>query len=601
MKRRIRMFLAVTAAATVIGGAATRSPASPVDRIGEKLKDATLRDLHGKEANLLAFHGGKALVIAYTGLGCPISRRYAPRLMSLYEEFHPKGVAFVAINANPQDPLKAIGRAMKELGITFPVLQDKNQDLTRQLDARTTTEVFVVDADKVVRYRGMIDDQYAVGEKRKKPRNHYLKKALRDVLRGKAPHTARTAAPGCVIARTPTDEKKETKGKVTYARHISRIMQKRCITCHRAGQVGPFPLTDYSHVAGWSAMIQYVVEDGRMPPWNADDPFDGRFVNERNLSKKEKAMLLAWIAGGMPRGDPKMEPKPRKWPKQWRIGKPDKIYRMKESFLVPKDGTVEYQYFEIPTDFKEDKWIVAMEAHPGAAEVVHHILAFIIPKDQKVNSGRIGLEDGYLCATVPGDTPSIFPPGCAKRLPAGAKIVLQMHYTTNGKAARDRSAIGLRFARDPIEREVFTRGIYNLSFEIPAGDSAYEVRSEWKTDTDIEIFAFMPHMHTRGKSFKYLLFEADAAPDAEPTTILSVSRYDFNWQESYILKKPLIIKAGSRFECIAVFDNSEENFENPDPKSPVRWGEQTWEEMMIGYVDWAPAVKADEQTAMAGS
>ena len=582
-------FLCMLVVPVLLVAVARPAAASPEDRIHEKLKDVKLRNMKGKEVGLLKYHRDKVLVVAYTGLGCPISERYLPRLQSLYKKYKPKGVRFVGINANPQDSLKAIRKEARARGVRFPMLQDKNQDLTEQLDAKTSTEVFVVDKDGVIRYRGMIDDQYALGEKRKKPKVKYLKKAIDAALKGKDPRETRTAAPGCLITRdAPKKKSKGTKSKFTYASHVASIIQNNCVNCHRPGQVGPFPLTDYEHVTGWAAMIDFVVRDGRMPPWNADDDFDGHFKNERKLSIKEKETLLAWLDGGMPRGNPKKEPKPKKWPKHWRIGKPDKIYYMKESYLVPKEGTVDYQYFEIPTDFREDKWIVAMEARPGAPEVVHHVLAFIVdPKSGNRQPNQLGLEDGFLCATVPGDTPSIFPEGCAKRLPAGAKLVLQMHYTTNGKAQRDRSSIGLKFAKDPIEREVGTRGIYNLSFEIPAGAENHEVRAEFAPREDIEVLSFFPHMHTRGKSWKYILHQ----PDGTQKTLLSVTNYDFNWQESYILKEPLLVTSGMKIECIGIFDNSEKNYDNPDPTKPVKWGEQTWEEMMIGYIDWVPAKK----------
>ncbi len=581
---------------TLIAAVPRKAHASPDDRVGEKLKDATLRDMFGREAQLLSFHKGKTLVIAYTGLGCPISQRYAPRLMQLYEKFRDKGVTFVGINANPHDKRKAIAKEAKKLGIKFPILQDKGQELTRQLDAKTTTEVFVVDSDMVIRYRGMIDDQYALGEKRAKPKTKYLEKAIAAARKNEFPHVNRTAAPGCVITRkTPAKSQGKSKSDVTYARHVARIVQDNCVSCHRPGQVGPFSLTSYEQLTGWSAMIEMVVDDGRMPPWNADEEFDGHFSNERKLTKKEKATLLAWIKDGMPRGDPKKEPAQPKWPKQWRIGKPDRVYHMKDTFLVPKDGTVAYQYFEVPTDFKEDKWIVAMEAHPGAPEVVHHIVAFVMEPGKKADLNRLGLEEGFLCATVPGDTPSIFPPGCAKRLPAGANIVFQLHYTTSGKAQRDKSSIGLKFAKGPVDREVRTRGIYNMSFEIPPGEGNHEVRSEFTTAEDMELLSFFPHMHTRGKDWAYVAH----LPDGKEMKLLSVSHYDFNWQESYALKEPLFIPKGTRLECVAHFDNSESNFENPDSTQPVKWGEQTWEEMMIGYIDWIPSKKGAEATAMA--
>ncbi len=553
--------------------------ASPLDRIGEELTDVSLRDLDGQTVNLLDSHTEKVLVIAYTALGCPISSRYTPRLAKLSKKWKKKGVRFVGINASPQDKPLEIKAEMKALGINFPVFQDYEQALTKQLDAKTTTVVFVVDKNRVIRYRGMIDDQYALGAQRKKPRNKYLERAIRSTLRGKEVHVSRTAAPGCLITRLEQDT---PATQITYSSHIASIIQENCQSCHRPQQIAPFALTSYESVRGWSAMIHSVVKGNRMPPWNAAKEFDGHFLNQRNLSDDDKKMLLAWIDNGMPRGIPEEDPPTKHWPQRWRIGKPDKIFMMKKGFSVPAEGTVDYQYFSIPTNFKEDKWIKAIEARAGAQDVVHHILVFVLDPNKQMDRSKIGLEDGFLCATVPGDTPSFFPEGYAKKVPAGSTLVFQMHYTTNGKRRMDRSSVGFVFADKPVENEMKTRGVYSLNFEIPAGDSNHEVRSEHTFKKDTTIFSFFPHMHFRGKSWQYIAH----MPDGSQKTLLSVPKYDFNWQESYILEKPVLLPAGTKLECIAHFDNSAANFANPDPDSPVRWGEQTWEEMMIGYIDY---------------
>ena len=567
--------------------------ANPVDRVGEKMEDVRLENLKGEPVQLFDQHTDEVLVICYTGLGCPISGRYAPRLEKLSQAFHKDGVRFIGINANPHNKADAIAKEAEELGITFPVFMDRDQSLTRQLNAKTTTEVFVVNKDRIIQYRGMVDDQYAVGVQRKDPRHRYLQKAIRAVLKGRNPHIQRTVAPGCLITRIGT--KKPTE-KITYSSHIAKIVQNNCQNCHRAKQIAPFPLSTYDEVVGWSAMVYNVLEENRMPPWNADPAYDGHFVNQRKLVKADKEMLMSWIQDGMPRGNPDEDPEPIKWPKRWRIDKPDKVYAMREQFAVPKEGVVEYQYFLIPTKFREDKWITQMECRAGAEDVVHHILAFIQDPKNPTPTARLGLEDGYLCAQVPGDTPSIFPEGYAKRLPAGANIVLQLHYTTNGKQRRDRSSIGLVFADGPADREILTRGIYNLDFEIPPGAPNHEVRSSHVFQKPVEIFTLYPHMHFRGKDFTYIAH----LPDGTDKELLSVSKYDYNWQEGYILKESIILPAGTELECIAHFDNSEGNFANPDPTQSVRFGEQTWEEMMIGYIDYV-YLDQDKAVASAGN
>ncbi len=553
---------------------------STLDRIGEKLAPVKLTTLDGKTVNLLDYHTGKVFVVAYTGVGCPIAGRYAPRLEALMKTYGNDGLQIVGINANPQDTADKVRDDIKELGITFPVLLDHDQELTRQLDAKTTTVVFLVDKAGVIQYRGMIDNQYVLGAVRHKASKNYLEKAIKATLKSKKPEISRTAAPGCTITRIKGES---TSEKVTYASHIKRIIQDNCVACHRPKQVGPFSLTSFESVRGWSAMIHSVITDRRMPPWNAASEFDGKFSNQRSLPDKDKQAILSWIANDMPRGDESQDPPDKKFSRLWRIGKPDKVFTVKKGFSVPTEGVVEYQYFSIPTKFKEDKWIQAMEARPGAADVVHHILAFTVdPKGPNRQNSQLGLEDGFLCAAVPGDTPSIFPNGRAKKLPAGHTLVLQVHYTTNGKKRKDKCKLAMVFSDDPVEEEVRTRGIYNLNFKIPPGDPNFEVRSEHTFEEDTNLLSLYPHMHFRGKSWKYVAHY----PDGTTKTLLDVPRFDYNWQESYILENPITLPKDTKLECIAIFDNSDKNLVNPDPSIEVTFGEQSWEEMMIGYIDY---------------
>lgn len=573
--RRGRMILAVAWIACV----PSTLYATPKDRIGEKIEDVTLRTLEGAPAQLLSYHTEDVLVVAYTGVGCPIAQRYGAVLEKLRKRYAKKGVRFVGINANPQDDAAAIAKEADELGITFPILKDQDQALTRQLDAKTTTVAFVVDKDGVVRYRGMIDDQYALGKQRAKPKNKYLNLAIKAVLNGSEPKTTRTAAPGCRITMTSGAIAKFEA--ITYASHIATIVQNNCQKCHRSGQIGPFPLTSYEHVRGWSAMIHSVLEDGRMPPWNAHADHDGVFVNQRKLADGDKKMLMDWIAAGMPRGNPDDDPPEKDWPKGWRIGEPDKVFSMRTFYPVPKKGPIDYRYFTVNTRFKKDMWVKAVEAVPGAPEVVHHILVFALDPKDRVDPRSLGL-GGFLAATVPGDTPSVFPEGAAKRIPAGTKLVFQVHYTPNGKRQKDKCRVGLIFADEPAEWEVITESIYDLSFSIPAGDSNYEVKASHTLESDIVLLSLFPHMHYRGKDWTYTAY----LPDGSEKILLSVPRYDFNWQESYIFKDPLALPAGTRIECVAHYDNSSANFANPDPTVAVRFGEQTWDEMMIGYMEY---------------
>jgi mono/diheme cytochrome c family protein len=522
---------------------------------------------------------GTTVVLAITEVGCPIASKLAPRLARMREET--PGVTFVGIDASPQDSREEIEQESAELGRTFPVLKDARQELARALGVETTTEVFVFDGAGRLAYRGAVDDQYALGAARPAPTQTFLANALAALAAGRKPDPAETEAPGCLLTLLPARELEP----VTYARDVAPILQRRCQACHRPGQVGPFALTSYDEARGRAKMIASVVEHGIMPPWNADARFDGVFVNQRKLVEAERQTLLAWIAQGMPRGDPADEPAPRSWPEGWSIGTPDVVLLPErdlrageplapEGYAVPREGVVDYQYFTVETSWEEDRWIQALEVRAGAKDVVHHVLIAI-----QEPSGDID-ESSYLAVYVPGDTPSVYPEGYAKRLPAGATLVFQLHYTPNGKERFDRSSLALVFADEPPLFEVVTDAVVNDAFEIPPGASAHEVRQSRLLPEDTGVVALFPHMHMRGKDFRFVAHYPDGRAEE-----LLLAHYDFNWQESYLLPDPLLLPAGTTLECIGHFDNSPDNPNNPDATRSVRWGEQSFEEMFIGYFD----------------
>ncbi len=528
------------------------------------------------------FARGEVVVLALTEVGCPIAGKLAPRLARLAQEFGGRGVRFVGIDASSQDSLEEIAREAQELGLTFSVQKDARQELARALGVRTTTEVFLFDGAGRLAYRGAVDDQYSLGAARPAPTQSFLIGALNSVLAGNTPEPAETEAPGCVLTLLPEHELAEP---VTYAKDVAPILQRRCQGCHHPGAVGPFALTSFDEAKGRAKMIASVVEHGIMPPWNADARFDGVFANERKLTSGEKATLLAWIEQGTPRGNPADEPAPRSWPEGWSIGTPDLVLQPDydalldqplppEGYPVPREGVVDYQFFTAKTSFPEDRWIQAMEVAPGAADVVHHVLISIQRKGGGID------EKSYLAVYVPGDTPSVYPDGYAKRLPAGATLVFQLHYTPNGKERTDRSSLAMVFAKEAPLFEVLTDGIVNERFEIPPGASAHEVRESRVLNEDTGLVALFPHMHMRGKDFRYVAH----LPDGSEQELL-FSHYDFLWQEAYILPDPLLLPAGTRLECIGHFDNSKDNPNNPDPTQAVGWGDQSFEEMFIGFFD----------------
>jgi hypothetical protein len=385
------------------------------------------------------------------------------------------------------------------------------------------------------------------------------------------------------VANEPSKATDNNQAAVTYAKDVSRILQNRCQNCHHAGTAAPFTLSSFDDAVHWADTIREVVKQDRMPPWHADSHY-GTFSNDRRLTKEEKEVLLGWLNGGMPFGDKKDLPAPRQFAEGWLIGKPDVIFELPETQTVPATGVVPYLYFVTPTHFKEDVWIQAAEARPGNRGVVHHIV--VSYRDPKVgdrqNAGGFG--DGVIVGEAPGDIPLLLPRGAAIKVPAGAELIWQMHYTPNGKESKDKSQVGFVFykGKEPPKRIAHTRGAANMTFAIPAGATNYLVESEWMAPRDIQLLSFMPHMHLRGKDFKYVA----QYPDGHSEVILNVPRYDFAWQTSYRLAEPKRLPKGTKIHCTAHFDNSSGNPANPDPKKEVTWGDQTWEEMMIGWFDY---------------
>jgi hypothetical protein len=364
---------------------------------------------------------------------------------------------------------------------------------------------------------------------------------------------------------------------VTYSKDIAPILYKSCAECHRPGELAPFSVLSYKDVRPWVKSIKEQVAKREMPPWHAD-PQHGKWRNDRSLSQREIDAIVAWADTGAPEGNAKdLPPAPKFSTDGWHIGKPDAAFSIPEQ-AVPAEGVVAYQYLTVPANFSEDKWIQAAEVRSSGREVVHHVIVFV----QSSEGGGPGSEQGLLVGFAPGEQPAVFPPGYARRVPAGAKLIFQMHYTPNGKAAKDVTTVGLVFAKEPVKHQVLTRGVLNMRFEIPPGANAHEVRSTHTFNADAHITSFMPHMHLRGKDFSYIAH----FPDGTSKTLLSVPRYDFNWQAYYVPEQPIAMPKGARLECVAHFDNSTANKFNPDPTKPVKWGDQTWEEMMIGWISF---------------
>jgi len=556
-----------------LAGEKTEAPA-----IGSKVAFIKLRDYRGAERSLDDFASQKAIVLTFISCECPISKQYAPRLAKMAKEFESKGIAFVGIDANQQDSPSDIARYAKDSGIAFPVLKDVNNVFADQLGVKRTTEVIVLDAERVIRYRGRVDDQYHIGIMRNKPTRNDLRDALEELLAGKPVSHPSEPALGCFIGRV---HKPATQGAITYSRHIARILNSRCVECHRPGEIGPFSLTSYEDAVGWAETIDEVVQQGRMPPWHADPKY-GHFSNESRLNDEEKKQIADWVSAGSPQGDPKDLPPAPTFAEGWRIPKPDVVLTIARKFKVPATGTIPYQFFAVETGFTEDKWIRAAEVKPSCRAVVHHVLVFVQPPDTPPSPGQAEFVSDWLAASVPGARPMILRDGLAKRVPAGSRLLFQIHYTTNGGEQVDQTSIGLTFA-DPntVHKEVHTDLVINDQLRIPPNDPHFKVEADRVLSEDSEIWTWMPHTHVRGTGFRF-----DATyPDGKNEILLDVPTYDFNWQNSYVLAEPKVLPKGTRLHCTAYYNNSKSNLANPNPNKTVLWGEQTWEEMMIGYFD----------------
>ncbi len=384
--------------------------------------------------------------------------------------------------------------------------------------------------------------------------------------------------------------------KVTYTKDVAPILYQRCVECHRKGEVAPMSLMTYQEVRPWAKSIREKVAERVMPPWLAD-PHYGQFSNDRRLTQKEMDTIVAWVDAGAPKGEDRELPPPPPLVDGWVIGKPDVVFELPQEVSVPGEGVIPYQYYKVPTNFTEDKWVQAAEIRPGNRRVVHHVIVFVQEPGVKAEATKEGAEPGgqrgggegrlgiKLVGFAPGEQPRMYPTGTAKLVKAGSVLNFQMHYTPNGQPGQDRSYVGLIFTRQPVEHKALTGTAINFTFKIPPGDANYEVKSSWKAPEDVRILDLMPHMHLRGRDFTYTA----VYPDGRSEVVLSVPKYDFNWQLQYRLKEPLLLPKGARLDCVAHFDNSTGNKFNPDPTKEVKWGPQTWEEMMIGWFDYTLA------------
>jgi peroxiredoxin len=556
----------------------------------DSVREFALEDLDGKKVALSGLREAKVVVLAWTAPGCPIAKVYGPRQASLAGAYRPKGVRFLGVDSNASEDVAALRAQVAASGIGYPVLLDRDGALAQRVGVTSTTAVVVLDANRRVRYRGAVDDQYGIGGRKTEPTASWLRDAIDAVLENRAVAVSKTDAPGCAItfaAKVPAPA--DAAPDRTWSGGVGALVEARCAKCHRPAGGAPFSLRSYDDVKSRTAVIRDVVSTGRMPPFHADVP-RGVVVDDPRLSDVEKARLLAWVDAGAPVGDATKVAAPADSAAEasadaWELGKPDAVYAFPTAQPIPADGVVPYRFVTIPTDQSEDKWVTSVEVQPGDPAVVHHVLvALQLPGQNRKKSALFDPTAGFFAAMVPGGRSLTFPEGMAKRLPKGASLVFQMHYTPYGVATEDRTRIGMRFAPAgwTPTREVFTAGVFNPRLKLPPGAKDVEVVAQLPVLFDGRILAYMPHMHLRGTSFRYEIVR----PGKPPEPIFSVPRYDFNWQRPYRLVTPQVVPKGTFLRGVATYDNSADNPYNPDPAAEVTWGDQTWDEMMIGYVDY---------------
>lgn len=567
--------LAVLTAAVALPTADAPKPAPPA--AGATVPAFTLKDTLRRPRSPDDYKSAKAFVVVFLDTECPLSNLYVPTLAELHKRYAGKGVQFLAVSSSAQDSFVLAAAYARDRDLPFPLLKDFDQKVADAFGARRCPEAFLLDAGRVIRYHGRVDDQYGLSHRREKPTRHDLREAVDELLAGKDVSVPRTEVSGCPIERA----KPRAKGEITYAKHVAPLLQKHCQECHRPGEIGPFPLLSYDDATKRTGRIREAVVEQRMPPWHAD-PRYGTFDNDRRMTQDERDTLLAWIDQGTPKGEGDGPP-PVKFVEGWKIGTPDKVFTMEQEFPVPATGVLDYKHFVVDPGFKEDVWVQAAECRPGNRAVVHHIIVHVMAPGQRNPYERTLLDGsvGTLAGWAPGDMPAVFRPGTARRVAAGSKLLFEVHYTPDGTERTDRSSVGVIFAKERPKQEVATNILANPNIRIPAGAANHKGQITYTFPDDALVIGFMPHMHLRGTSAKYVA----TYPDGRTETLLSVPAYDFNWQSVYRFKAPLEVPKGTKLTWSGTWDNSADNPRNPDPKKTVGWGLQTWDEMQNGWMD----------------
>ncbi len=607
--------LIITLAAGVVS-AQEKTPSRA--KLGSKIPNLTFQDEQGKSLALYDLKNQKAIVVVFLSFECPVSNSYCALLSDMVKEYGKHGVSFVGLTVNEEDSRAQVAKHGRDFNLNFPVFRDEKLTGADAFAALVTPEVFVLDGDYVLRYRGRIDDGYAERlKKHPQVKTHNLKQVLGELLSGRPVSEPATLAVGCPIDR---DQKHlAATGHVTYYRDVAPILQNHCQTCHRPGEVGPFSLMTYKQAVRWADDIKSYTQARTMPPWK---PAGGvPFHNERRLNDKDIATLAAWVDGGTPAGDPHDAPPPRKFPEGWQLGTPDVILAPAGEFTLGPDGRDVFRCFVLPTNLPEDVYVSAVEIRPTNSRVVHHVLLFTdltgagrkLEKQGQEEEAKpadaehpvknaydrgpgysrtmgVGfIPQGGLMGWAPGAVPRHLPDGSGMFLPRGADVVMQVHYHRDGRLEHDRTQVGLYLAKKKVDKPFYGgvvaggsgTGLARLLFSIPAGEEHFPLQGDAWATKDFTLFFVTPHMHMLGKEIKLTM----TPPDGAATTLIEIKAWDYNWQETYMLKTPIQVKAGTKFHVDATYDNSAKNPLNPfNPPRRITFGEQTTNEMCFVFL-----------------
>ena len=563
---------------------ATGAAASSVETVAATpgvIDNFMLADTSYMGHELYRMSDAKVIVIVTHGNGCPIVRSMTPALMALKKEYAARGVQFLMLNSNVQDSRDAIVKETADYGLDIPVLMDANQLVGEQLGVTRTAEFFVIDPKTwKVAYRGPLDDRMDYGTQKAAAGHAWASDAIDAVLAGRQAMAATKASPGCLID-FPERAKQARFGQISYAKDIAPVLEAKCVACHSEGGIGPFAMTNYDVVKGFSPMIREVIRTDRMPPWNVD-PHVGKWEDDKSLTPAEVKTLVHWIEAGAPRGggaDPLAAK--RRVAQQWPLGKPDLILDI-PAYTIPASGVVDYQHPIMLNPLKEARWVKASTFVVNQRQAVHHFLTGYldeVPADGKGNEDRWGASMGGYAV---GSESTLWPKNVGTILPPGGAIGVQVHYTPFGKEVTDKSQLGLYFYKNGEKPGLVMRNsvVVDPTISIPAGEARHKETAYLEFPKEALLYSAFPHAHYRGYASDLWI----QYPDGSKKLLLAMPRYDFNWQREYAFATPLKVPAGSKLIASYWYDNSAQNPANPDPKKNVVWGDQSWEEMFYTAV-----------------